>query len=83
MLTAEEALAQLVLLTGEESWSDFLACTADQQMAIVQLYRDAAWVRNVDTFAKVLQVLALIGTVAGVVSGVAGAAGAVAALRSL
>lgn len=84
-LTADEALAKLVTLTGlsRQEWEDFLSLPPNGQALCVEGYRDQDWARHEDTLTEVLAVLAVIGTIAGVVGGVAGAAGAVAALRAL
>lgn len=84
-LTADQYLAQLSTLTGMsvQDWTDFLSCTPDEQMLIVQGYKDQNWVKARSTFADVLTILGILGTIAGIISGVAGAASAVAALKSL
>lgn len=84
-MTYEQALVALATKTGmsPDDWRDFLACSPDQQRALVRAYADQSWVRSPDTFGEVLAILGVIGTIAGVVSGVAGAASAVAALKSL
>jgi len=84
-LTADEAFAELVTLTGlsAQEWQDILSLPPIGQRIAIQAYRDADWRQAPDTFQKVLDVIGVIGTIAGVVGGVAGAASAVAALRSL
>jgi hypothetical protein len=80
-----QCFVELTRLTSwnEQRWSDFLACTREEQTQILQNYKDAIWIQNRDTFADLLNVLTILGTVASAVSGVAGAASAIAALKAL
>ena len=64
-------------------WYDFMACSHDEQLLIVETFRGLDWTTKPDTMKNVLEILGIIGTIAGVVSGVAGAAGAIAALKTL
>jgi hypothetical protein len=64
-------------------WYDFMACSHDEQLLIVETFRGLDWTKKPDTMKSVLEVLGTIGMIAGVVSGVAGAAGAIAALKTL
>ena len=85
LLEGDDYLAQLTMLTGMtgQQWQDFLSCTPEQQMLIVQNYKDMDWVKNTSTLATVIAILGTLVSVASGVAGVAGCVSAIAALKSL
>src|SRR5271166_6139324 len=74
-----EIHVELAGLTGisPADWADFLSCSAEQQMVIVQGFRDMDWTTRADIFGKVMMILEIAGNIAGAVSGIAGAVSAV------
>ncbi len=83
-VTCEELFAQLATLTSmkPEEWKDFCDCTHEEQMIIVDGYKDQSWVKSPDILAKVIEILALIGTIAGTATGVGGAISAIKAIAT-
>ena len=77
-LSEAELYANLASLTGltASKWSDILALPPWAQAIVFETYRDADWIRQTNTFSRVLDVLTALGNMAGAVS-------AIAALRAL
>jgi hypothetical protein len=77
-------MARLVVRTGmtAKEWSDFFACTLEQQRIIVKNYLDEHWVKQTDVYQEVLSILLAMATLAGAVTGIATAGTAIAELRT-
>ncbi len=85
MTTPDVPADLIVVLTTKtglsaDELSDLLACTPDQQAAMVKVYKDQSWVRDPNTLGNIINILETAGAVAGAVAGIWGLAQALRAL---
>jgi hypothetical protein len=78
-LSLDDAVAQIAAQTSlsPADVRDFLSCSDEERVALVQVYRDSNAMPAASDWDKVLAVLKVCGQVAGLVAPIAGAVAAV------